>query len=379
MAPRATKRSFGSIRKLPSGRFQARYTAPSGSMVSAPTTFAARIDAEAWLASERRRVEEPETWRPPKVRLQEARQRAGAKRLPKFREYAERWIESRRNSRGNLYARSRGTSIGRHSGCTSIQASATFPSTRSQADVRAWHEGLDACPTARAHAYATLRTILNTAVADDELLSRNPAYVRGAGMRGGRKNLKPASLNELATMVEAMPDGRKLLLLLATWCALRSGELRELRRSDIVLGSDEDGTPFGWVNVSRGVVRARTGMSGRGQRTRAVVGAPRRRPGCVRSRYPASCCLPSRNICPNTPRQANMGRSSPRTGIRRCICRKRHGTAVRPSWMAKGRSRVPASAGVKLVARQAAPISIFTIFAIRGRAWQARKAPASPS
>jgi integrase len=115
-----------------------------------------------------------------------------------------------------------------------------------RAAVRSWYDKLDTGPTARAHAYSTLRTILNTAVVDDELLQRNPAYIRGAGVSGGRKSLRPGSLDELAAMVDAMPERRRLLLLLATWCALRSGELRELRRSDIELGRDEDGDAFGW-------------------------------------------------------------------------------------------------------------------------------------
>ena len=42
------KRSFGNIRRLPSGRYQVRFTAPDGSYVTAPQTFAARIDAEAF-------------------------------------------------------------------------------------------------------------------------------------------------------------------------------------------------------------------------------------------------------------------------------------------------------------------------------------------
>ena len=40
------KRGFGSIRKLPSGRYQARYTGPDGGEHKAPKTFAEKIDAE---------------------------------------------------------------------------------------------------------------------------------------------------------------------------------------------------------------------------------------------------------------------------------------------------------------------------------------------
>jgi integrase len=45
---------FGSLRKLPSGRWQARYTDHStGRMISAPDTFRTKSDASAWLAARR--------------------------------------------------------------------------------------------------------------------------------------------------------------------------------------------------------------------------------------------------------------------------------------------------------------------------------------
>jgi integrase len=283
MARRASKRSFGSIRKLPSGRFQARYTAPDGLMVTAPTTFTAKIDAEAWLAQERRRVEEPETWRPPKVRLEEARRAVEANRLPTFQAYAERWIVTRRNSRGESL---RPLTQDKYLSSLRVHIYPAFGDLPldqiTRAAVRQWHEHLDAGPAAKAHAYSTLRTILNTAVVDDELLAKNPAYIRGAGVRSGRRNVKPASPSELEVMVDTMPDHLRLLLLLATWCALRSGELRELRRSDVVLGRDDAGEEFGWIKVSRGVVRARVSDASDGRRTAPVVGGPKTTAG-VRS------------------------------------------------------------------------------------------------
>jgi len=51
------KRPFGTIRKLPSGRYQAQYTTPEQRRVPAPHTFAARIDAEGWLYQRRVEVE----------------------------------------------------------------------------------------------------------------------------------------------------------------------------------------------------------------------------------------------------------------------------------------------------------------------------------
>src|SRR5690348_17050863 len=45
-----SKRRFGRVRKLPSGRFQARYLGPDSIDRPAPHTFATKTDAERWLA-----------------------------------------------------------------------------------------------------------------------------------------------------------------------------------------------------------------------------------------------------------------------------------------------------------------------------------------
>ena len=50
------RQPWGSVRKLPSGRFQARYRV-DGVMRSAPTTFATKREADAFLAGTRAAVE----------------------------------------------------------------------------------------------------------------------------------------------------------------------------------------------------------------------------------------------------------------------------------------------------------------------------------
>jgi len=46
---RGRRRRFGSIRKLPSGRYQARYPGPDGVIRPADDTFATKTDADNWL------------------------------------------------------------------------------------------------------------------------------------------------------------------------------------------------------------------------------------------------------------------------------------------------------------------------------------------
>ena len=103
----------------------------------------------------------------------------------------------------------------------------------------------------RAHSYSLLRTILNTALADD-IIAANPCRVRGAGSAKRARQIRPATLAELETLVTAMPGRYRLMVLLAAWCAMRFGELTELRRSDIDVRS-------GVVHIRRGVVRTDAG------------------------------------------------------------------------------------------------------------------------
>lgn len=90
MAARAGMRSFGRIRKLPSGYYQASYIGPDGDRHCAPQTFGAKVDAEEWLVGEHRLVPRQE-WMPPKLR----RAYEEANQPPTLVEYSEGWMKSR--------------------------------------------------------------------------------------------------------------------------------------------------------------------------------------------------------------------------------------------------------------------------------------------
>ena len=51
------RRGFGSIRRLPSGRYQARYTTGTGTAITAPHTFPTKVAAEMWLTDRRRGID----------------------------------------------------------------------------------------------------------------------------------------------------------------------------------------------------------------------------------------------------------------------------------------------------------------------------------
>ena len=78
----ASKRRFGRVRRLPSGRWQARYKGPEGIDRPAPRTFAFKTDAERWLALMEAEIVRGDWIDPDAGRVT-------------FGKYAETWIEER--------------------------------------------------------------------------------------------------------------------------------------------------------------------------------------------------------------------------------------------------------------------------------------------
>jgi integrase len=237
------KASFGSLRKLPSGRIQARYTGPDGISYRAPVTFDTKGDAKSWLATVRADLVRG-AWQPPN--------RTGPSLS--FAEYAEVWLKDRtlKPRTRELYRQLLERRLLPTFGALALPAI-------SPALVRKWHADTgDTAATARAHAYGLLKAILTTAVSDD-LIAANPCRIRGAGTAKRRHQIKPASLAEIEALVVAMPPRYKAAVLLSAWCGLRFGELIELRRKDV------DRTE-GVLHVRRAVAR----VSGE-----PVVGTPK--------------------------------------------------------------------------------------------------------
>jgi integrase len=236
------KRGFGTIRKLPSGRYQALYTTTAGQRVTAPNTFAARIDAEAFLTDRRREVEL-------------GKHNPAAVRRPKhlFSDYTENWLRDRHVGGRPIRPRTRQ----HYRALLDDHILPTFGARSLAAitadDVKRWHNTtLVNRPTLRSHAYSLLRSIMASAERD-ELIAANPCRIVGAGSAKRAKLIRPASVEELAVIVDVMPERLQLMVLLSSWCALRFGEVVELRRRDVSL----DGDPV--IRVRRAAYRVNGG------------------------------------------------------------------------------------------------------------------------
>lgn len=186
-----------------------------------------------------------------------------------FGHFAERWLAER-----DLKPRTRA----HYQSILNVHLLPTFAAVRLDAittpNVRSWHRKLDTGPTMKAHAYALLRTVLGTAVAD-ECLTRNPCVLRGAGSAKRAGRTEPATLPVLDAITADMPERLSPMVLLAACCALRFGELAELRRADLDL--DPDGPV---VDVSRAVVSVKAARSAPPRATPVPGGSRSRRTCC---------------------------------------------------------------------------------------------------
>lgn len=238
--------TFGSVDQLPSGRYRAQYYGPDGRRHKAPTTFLAKQDARAWLSLRQAEIIAKQ-WMPP-----------DAVEAPKttFGEYAPEWLANRQVGGRPLKPRSREhyrKLLDEHL----LPAFGSLPLVSITGDdVREWYAKLlPDKPTMRAHAYGLLRTILTTAVADGKITA-NPATIRGAGTARRVHKVRPATIEEIGTIADAMPDRWSLMVLLAAWCAVRFGELTELRRKDVVFENYDDVS----LRIERAVVRTDAGF-----------------------------------------------------------------------------------------------------------------------
>jgi integrase len=249
-----SKRHFGSVRRLSSGRYQASYW-HEGVRHLAEQTFPTKGDALAHLASIETDLHRG-AWIDPS---------AGK---VTFGEWAQSWLDARADLRPVTKAKYQHM-LDRHVDPVlgPVRLSRVTPSA-----VRAWYMDMrERYVTTGDDAYRMLRAILNTAVTDG-LIARNPCQVRGAGQ--ARSVERPvATVAELAAAVEAVPDRYRLAILLPAWCQLRRGEVLGLQRRDVDL-------MHGTIRIERSVVKPMDGTT--------IVGPPKTSAGARSLTVPAN-------------------------------------------------------------------------------------------
>jgi integrase len=249
----AKRRQTGSIRRLPSGKYQARVWHPDTGDRTTLGTYNSKADAD--LAVKRAELAIANgTWH-------------GAHGADTtFADYAAAWLRDRTG----LAPRTREI----YAGLLRIQIGPTFDRLAlkdiSPALVRGWYADLTTgrSPSMAPKAYRLLRTILATAV-DDDMLTKNPCRIRRAGT--DRSDERPvASIPEVYALADAVPPRYRAMILLAGLGGLRTGELLALTRADLDVQQHTVSVRRQRVRLDSGEVRIAPPKTRAGRRTIAL-------------------------------------------------------------------------------------------------------------
>ena len=256
---RKPRESFGKLRKLPSGRYQASYVGDDGKRYNAPHTFDNLTDSRGWLAVQSVRLHGGD-WEPPTVT---------ARKSETFSAFATEWIDRRRVKGRPLRPRTREEYKRLLAGPLSPLADTSLDKiTRGQIDQ--WHRDQSATGalTQTSRGYALIKAVLADAL-DRGIITATPARVRGGASPTTGRKVTPPTDAELATLHEAMLPTYRALVTVAASGGLRYGELTELRRKDITKRKSGAAT----IRIERAVVFVKDGP---------IVGPPKSSAG-VRS------------------------------------------------------------------------------------------------
>lgn len=221
---RRIRSDWGSVRRLPSGRWQARYHDRAGRSRSAPRTFPTRADAARFLAEVRVDLDRGAWFEPTAGRTT-------------FSAYADAWVANRRVRGRPLSPRT----VDLYQWLLRKHMLPSLGDQRlSQIDpqsVRVWYGGLTGSSgpglSTAAKCYRLLRAICATAVADGEI-ARTPCVITGAGQEPHAQ--RPfISAGEAYAIAEAVGPRWRCLILTAAFCGLRFGELSALEWADVDL------------------------------------------------------------------------------------------------------------------------------------------------
>jgi integrase len=213
-----SKREFGTVRQLPSGRFQARYRDGLGQMLSAPITFKTKGDASRWLSGH-----ETDLARGTALDPQAGKMSVAA--------WAEDWMTTKRGQRRNTLAKNRAALSYALPVIGGTPVSAVTPLQIRQVVKAMQDAGLEASSVI---GYLTTVSSLFAAAVEADLIARSPVRRKILGLkettRRDREHLPPP---ELVRLADAVPESFATLVLTGGVLGLRWSEAIALRPASI--------------------------------------------------------------------------------------------------------------------------------------------------
>ena len=215
-----SRNAWGAVRKLPSGRYQARWRGLDGCENKAPVTFASKNEAQRFLSKTRTALEDG-TWK----KVDEGSQ--------PFAPFARRFLESHRGNIREVTAVKYETHLRVH---VEPRFGQRNLNSIKSIDVSEWvaelaERGLRLGTLRGAH--GIMRQVMTEAVRSGLIESNPCAHTRFPRMSRYEPNIiTPQEANYLTN---EMPDRYKTFVMVLAYCGLRFGEAAALRRECVDL------------------------------------------------------------------------------------------------------------------------------------------------
>lgn len=261
------REGWGSVRKLPSGRWQARYPGPDGNSYTARTdddkslTFLTKTDARTWLAGMHTQIARG-LWEPPTVGAERRRAEAEAERALTvgFTEYSERWLEINRTETNRSGKRRAVGTVRSYQGKVSGYLVPEFGNTPLREitveRIKKMTDRLDQIPALlnpkskfngiTRPVLVVLMMILRQAARDGLIpAAPNISVPKQVSVRHDEDHDPDedvASPNQVEALYRAAEPQWAVMVLLAAWCQLRRAECLGLQRRDVEWYSDGSAT-----------------------------------------------------------------------------------------------------------------------------------------
>lgn len=238
---KARRSSFGRVRQK-GKRWYAEYTGPDAAIHTPGHSFANKIDADGWIATERRLIDLG-TWDPPKARRakEEVSGETVGQWLDRFHALLEQRPTPPKPSTMQNYRRVVRVRITQPYGPGAedkdVCSLRGIPLAKlTEADVYRWWDGVQRCYpsayTVNQQAYKRLKAACAGAV-EREMIETNPVDIREAGKRVQTKEKYLPTDAEIAAILGHVPSRYRALTSLMLHHGLRIGEAIALERNDV--------------------------------------------------------------------------------------------------------------------------------------------------
>jgi hypothetical protein len=240
-----SRREFGYIRRLKTGKYQASYKVEKKTIYG-PHSFQTRTEAKQWLAQQNNPLS--------RIELEQIEDKKTQDWT--FYDYAVRYLELKTSGSGKHLSSSYAAKCMQHLNGSLNEFAALLLTDITKFRVEEWWaESMRLGKiTSRSNAYRFLKAVLNKAIEDEVLVSKNPCRIKGAGSASSGVPIYTPSRKDLQKLVSVSPVAFGAYAALSFTALLRFEEASCLTLGDLTKPSDDPHCRFR-VSVTKSVSR----------------------------------------------------------------------------------------------------------------------------